>query len=359
MANGETPSTASERRATAERIITGFYSRLDKPAPRFLWFEDAESSALVFLLLATLSPDEDAWRKRWHPMEPLPVDRRARWQWPPGFKPLPFKRPKGGEIGAGLWSALEDQFARALVESAPSPEVLNRFLLSFRGQLGNELESELRDRVRPALLSGPGRRFTAPGRGFWGGVVEGGRKGSAETGKAGKRLVELQHACGWWAPCERAVICSDGPRRICVDIDGRLHGQRGPAVEFSEHRQVYAWHGTHVPRTWIEQPDTLDRSALLTLPDAEQRMAGADIVGWARIIEGLPTREIHADDDPGVGTLFECDLPGSPNSRFLRVRCGTGREFVLSVPQHVQTARQANAWTYGLTSDPYELEARS
>jgi hypothetical protein len=43
----------------------------------------------------------------------------------------------------------------------------------------------------------------------------------------------------------------------------------------------------------------------------------------------------------------------------LRVRCGTGREFVLAVPPTVLSAREANAWTYGLSPEEYQLEARA
>jgi len=35
------------------------------------------------------------------------------------------------------------------------------------------------------------------------------------------------------------------------------------------------------------------------------------------------------------------------------------RDFVLSVPRATRTAREANAWTYGLSSDQYQLEVRT
>jgi hypothetical protein len=51
-------------------------------------------------------------------------------------------------------------------------------------------------------------------------------------------------------------------------------------------------------------------------------------------------------------------LPPSP-ARFLRVRCATGRDFVLSVPLQMRTALEANAWTYGMNPEDYQLEVRT
>jgi hypothetical protein len=66
-------------------------------------------------------------------------------------------------------------------------------------------------------------------------------------------------------------------------------------------------------------------------------------------------------DAPHIGTLLEADLPDAGKARFLRVRCGTAREFVLSVPVEMKTAKEANAWTYpGCTdNDIDQMEART
>lgn len=90
-----------------------------------------------------------------------------------------------------------------------------------------------------------------------------------------------------------------------------------------------------------------------------QRRAAAEILGWARILEELQPTVIDRNADPEIGTLLRCDLPDSPGEQFLRVKCGTQREFVLPVPPDVRTAQEANAWTYGLKGDEYKLEART
>jgi len=46
--------------------------------------------------------------------------------------------------------------------------------------------------------------------------------------------------------------------------------------------------------------------------------------------------------------LLEVELPDIGKERFLRVLCGTGREFALPVPPDMTTALQAQSWTFGM-----------
>jgi hypothetical protein len=97
----------------------------------------------------------------------------------------------------------------------------------------------------------------------------------------------------------------------------------------------------------------------LTWPNIEQRRCLAEIIGWKRVIEKLQPRVVDADADPEIGTLLEVDLPNSPGEKFLKVLCGTKREFVLPVPPEMQSAAQANAWTWGLSKEEYRPEVRT
>lgn len=173
------------------------------------------------------------------------------------------------------------------------------------------------------------------------------------------------HAADWakWDPHERLAMIS-GPRythrRFAVICDrptvlrhaNRLpHCADGPAVTWSDGFALWYWRGTPVPRAWIEAPDTVDAKSVLSWVDIEQRRAATEILGWDRLLSSLSARVIDQDDDPMIGTLLEADLPDSPNTRFLRVLCGTGRTFALCVPPTMTTAREANAWTYSFEGE--------
>jgi hypothetical protein len=98
----------------------------------------------------------------------------------------------------------------------------------------------------------------------------------------------------------------------------------------------------------------------LTWENMEQRRAACEILGWATILKQLDGRTINKDADPQVGELIEVEIPEVGRERFLKVLCGTGREFALPVPPNMTTALEANCWTYGIEPDALRnLEVRT
>lgn len=98
----------------------------------------------------------------------------------------------------------------------------------------------------------------------------------------------------------------------------------------------------------------MDRASLtpaiaLKQENVEQRRAACEILGWANILRDLKAETIDADNDPEIGELVEVKLPDLANkAKFLRVRCGTGREFAIGIPPHINKALDAQAWIVGL-----------
>lgn len=172
-------------------------------------------------------------------------------------------------------------------------------------------------------------------------------------------LTLLAAAAGWVLPHDGICLAAERHERVHRDERGRLHDASGPAVAYPDGWQLHFWHGVEVPAEWIEASDRVHPSLALTWTNLEQRRALAEILGWERVLAAMPTRVIHQSSNPSIGTLLECDLPGAARCRFLRVRCGTGRTFVLSVPRECRNAREANAWTYGLAPDEYTPEVRT
>jgi hypothetical protein len=168
----------------------------------------------------------------------------------------------------------------------------------------------------------------------------------------------LVRSCGWTWWHENVLAISDRPHTIKRDDRGRLHCETGPSIAYRDGWSLHHWHGVSIPSEWVTGKKPTATEAL-NWSQIEQRRAACEIVGWAAILRELNAREINADSDPEIGTLLECDIPDSGKERFLRVKCGTGREFVLSVPRSVQTARQANAWTYGLSEQDLKVEVRT
>ena len=160
-------------------------------------------------------------------------------------------------------------------------------------------------------------------------------------------MIELAKHCGWLNMYEDLVVFQHRPSKIMMDDEDRLHCENGPAISYRDGFSVYAWHGVRIPAEWIENKASVTAKNALTWENVEQRRAACEILGWHKILDELDAQVIDTDEDPMIGTLVEVDIPEIGRERFLRVLCGTGREFALPVPPNMKTALQANAWTFG------------
>ena len=173
--------------------------------------------------------------------------------------------------------------------------------------------------------------------------------------------IDVAVSAGWWWPYEEAVIMTERPCLLKLDDQGRLHSTTSAAIQYPDGWGVWEVRGVRIPQEWIEKPETLTPEVCLTWPNVEQRRVAVTLIGWEKLLAGLSNKiTVDKDQDPQIGTLFQVDLPEAPNSRFLQVRCGTGRDFVLPVPQEMTTALEANAWTYSMKPSDYKkLQGRT
>ena len=239
------------------------------------------------------------------------------------------------QVGAQVREQVRDQ-----VWDQVKAQVWDQVWAQVRDQVGVRVKAQVRDRVWNEL---PGS-MDAPWLSFYAAFWEFGLEGCGRL----KPLMDLARHCGWWTALEGAVILQDRPEIIRFDEQKRLHCETGPAIRYRDGFSVYSWHGTPVPQEWIENRDNLAPGTALTWKNVEQRRAAAEIIGWYTVLEQLGSRTIDTDADPEIGSLIEVDIPDIGRERFLRVQCGTGRNFALPVPPEMQTALEANAWTYGL-----------
>jgi hypothetical protein len=152
---------------------------------------------------------------------------------------------------------------------------------------------------------------------------------------------------------EFCMVC-DFPEVLRVDEQNRPHCETGPSHRWRDGWALYHWHGVKVPASWIEERKSLTPAIALSQENLEVRRAACEIIGWTRILRELNATTIDTDDDPQIGDLVEVDLPGlDRKARFLRVLCGTGREFAIGIPPHITKALDAQAWMIGL--DPSDF----
>lgn len=154
---------------------------------------------------------------------------------------------------------------------------------------------------------------------------------------------------------ERFCIVSDFPEALRIDDQNQPHCDFGPSHRWRDGWSLYHWHGIRIPATWIEEKEKLAPETALKWDNVEQRRAAGEIIGMHRVLDLLNCKVIDQHPNPEVGTLVEADIPEIGRERFLRVRCGTGREFALCVPPDTRSALEAQSWGWGKDPDDFVL----
>lgn len=148
---------------------------------------------------------------------------------------------------------------------------------------------------------------------------------------------------------ETAYFCHP-PSNVRLDRDGMVHREDGPAISWPDDTGIAFWRDQHIPTEWVTGRPPSPMEAL-RWRNMDQRSAACEIVGWHNILDGLPHRILDRDPDPMIGSLLEVRMPESEPEKFLRVKCGTGRDFALPVPPEVMTAIQGQSVLHGLPED--------
>ncbi|WP_288972190.1 DUF6745 domain-containing protein, partial [uncultured Mesorhizobium sp.] len=147
---------------------------------------------------------------------------------------------------------------------------------------------------------------------------------------------------------EEFCIVSDFPEVLRVDDQNRPHCENGPSHRWSDGWSLYHWHGVRVPAEWIENRKTINPAEILRAENVEQRAAGCDIVGWARMLDALPHKIIDSHEDPQCGDLIEVTLPGLPEPElYLKFECPRNGQMMEAVNKRELQKfdlKHAHAW---------------
>lgn len=169
---------------------------------------------------------------------------------------------------------------------------------------------------------------------------------------------------GYFWVFDEVCVATEKHTAIHRDALHRLHNPTGPALSWADGSALYSLSGVTVPAEWVTAKSSVNPKLALTWTNVEQRRVLREHLGWSAVLAAVPTKVIQSDSDPEIGTLLECDLgreddDGRP-ARFLRMQCGTGREFVERVgPTWGDTALAVQERRWGVSSGQYAPEERT
>lgn len=169
-------------------------------------------------------------------------------------------------------------------------------------------------------------------------------------------LCRMAANIGWVIPHRRVCWLVERHNVLETDDRGRLHNARGPAVAFADGWAVHAWKGVLVPSWTIEHPHEITASRIDRERDAIVRRCMIDIMTPERFIREGDAYCVSEDE---TGMLWTKTWTAWDAWAAVQVQNGTAepdgtyRQYFLQVPPTVRSARQAVAWTYGLTEHEY------
>jgi hypothetical protein len=174
-------------------------------------------------------------------------------------------------------------------------------------------------------------------------------------------LWQVAKNAAWILPHERICWVSERPTNIRSDPNGRLHAADGPALSFGDGWSVHAWKGVLVPPWIIERPERINVRSIAANHDPQIRRCMIDILTPQRFIaEGGAYRV--SQDETGIlwrqrwrweawAAVEVVNGTAEPD--------GSHKHYFLQVPPTVRSAREAVAWTYGLTEQRYRPKLRT
>ena len=180
-------------------------------------------------------------------------------------------------------------------------------------------------------------------------------------------LWAIAKSASWIVPHERVCWIAERPDTLCIDAQGRLHCVDGPALRYRDGWSVYAWKGVETPAWMIKHPERITPSRISETFEPALRNAMIDIMTPERFIATGDPKRVSRDE---TGVLWKSNWyhRGVTIGSWCAVEVVNGtpepggcyRHYILRVPAHFRTAREAVAWTYGLTAEQYTgLEVRT
>ena len=312
-------STEPADRPRAEKAIAGIYRLANLKEPRVIWLPCPISAALSAVCYAAIINHRlvAAAKSDTHPVR--------------------------SAVRSAVDSAV-DSAVYSAVDSAVDSAVRSAVRSAVYSAVGSAVDSAVDSAVGSAVYSA--------GYSYFGGSVwNAGYSAWADyfdevcAVALDRNFLEMTASAGFYWMLDGVCFASERPSKIARDSEARLHCETGHAIEYAGTGWgLTAWHGVVVPRVWIERRADLTVAEIFKETSAERRRAGCEIIGWDRVLSGIDARLLNDDGDPQIGALYEGTIPGATKCTFLKVQCGTGRQFVIPTAPNLKTAIEAQAW---------------
>lgn len=400
-----TSTVPADRKIAQEGVIEAYKAVNLDPPKLFLWLESPRAGATCVRLLkseldwpAQLAPHQRAvWDSVWQQAMPFIKNLVGEEKWNrvkseikqeaqkkvlqkyPHLVEKVVKERFSEQLGIWIWKQLRKNYGYSVFE-----EVRNELDRSMQARIkdkvleetslfiSHELVGPLQKQLEACILEPLRREMTVNngvliGRQTWEccfGQHDAAwlsyydylsRLGLQEADKV-LGLKKVARSAGWWWPYKNMCIITDRPRVLNRENRLYLHNENGAAIEYSDGFSVFAYRGIIVPEYVINLSEPISVEMIEAEPNVEVRRVLIERFGLENYLNTGNLIKIHQDD---CGTLYKMNLQGDEPILVVRVinstpePDGTRKNYFLRVPPNMMRARQAVAWTFGLTEEEY------
>lgn len=166
--------------------------------------------------------------------------------------------------------------------------------------------------------------------------------------------IETVEGGGWWYPMDKACLACDGPSEIYVNDRFLLHNELSQAFSFEDGFKLWALNGVSVPPHVVTRQFT--PSCIESEKNLEIRRIMIERFGYMDYLKAAGIEFLQSDM---FGALYIRRFKDDEPIVVVKVRNstpepdGSYKQYFLRVPPGVSTARQAVAWTFGMTGVDY------
>jgi hypothetical protein len=189
-----------------------------------------------------------------------------------------------------------------------------------------------------------------------------GRWSEISDGPILQALATVAERAHWWWPFENVAIVCERPTQLHLDDRGRLHHGDGPALAYRDGFVLNRWRGVTIPAEFAQTLKTLTPETIRKEVNAELRRIMFEHYGYDRYIVDSGAEPVQQDE---AGKLWRVVLANDEPITMVEVvnstaePDGTFNTYWLRVPPQTRTAKEAVAWTSGLTEQEYEPQVQT
>ena len=181
-------------------------------------------------------------------------------------------------------------------------------------------------------------------------------------GRSLRALAAVAEQVHWWWPFENVAILCERPTELHLDERGRLHHGDSPALAYRDGFVLNRWRGITIPAEFAQTLRALTPEIIREERNAELRRMMLEHYGHDRYIVDSGAEPIQQDE---AGRLWRVTLLNDEPITMVEVvnstaePDGTFNTYWLRVPPQTRTAKEAVAWTFGLSEQEYEPQVQT